>query len=163
MAEDEKERIDRELIELLNEVRVALPGVQVLFAFLLTLPFTQRFERLTRTDEHIYVGALLMSAASAAFLIAPTAHHRLTFRRQAKEALLRWANVLVLIGVTCLALAVGSAVYLATTMVEREGLAATIAAAVTVATALLWFAFPVLVLRRSDATAPPPPDAEARG
>jgi hypothetical protein len=126
------------------------------------LPFTQRFERLTRTDEHIYVGALLLSAASAAFLMAPTAHHRLLFRQRAKEAMVRAANLLVLIGVSFLALAVGAAVYLATTMVERESLAATTAALVTVATALLWFAVPVLLLRRTDTTPPPSPD-EAEG
>jgi Family of unknown function (DUF6328) len=90
-TEDESpgERANRELIELLNELRVALPGVQVLFAFLLTVPFTQRFDVLDATERRVYYAAVMTTAVSTLFLIAPTAHHRLRFRSGVKEQLLR--------------------------------------------------------------------------
>jgi hypothetical protein len=78
--EEADERANRELIELLNELRVALPGVQVLFAFLLTVPFSQRFTTLDAADRRIYYAAMLATAAATLCLIAPTAHHRLRFR-----------------------------------------------------------------------------------
>jgi hypothetical protein len=152
--EDHKERVDRELIELLNEVRVALPGVQVLFAFLLTLPFTQGFSKLSHRQEHIFVVALVLSALSAALLIGPTAHHRLSFRQGTKETLLRVSNVLVLLGLTALAFAVGCAVYLAVSLAEASEYAALLAAVVTAFTVLLWFVMPVVFLRNGRSTEP---------
>ena len=86
--ESEKERIDRELIELLNELRVALPGVQVLFAFLLVVPFQQRFATVTSFQKTTYFVTLLLAAVSCAFLIAPSAHHRILFRARGKLHLL---------------------------------------------------------------------------
>ena len=156
--EDRKERVDRELIELLNEVRVALPGVQVLFAFLLTLPFTQRFVDLSDRQEWVFVTALLLSALSAALLIAPTAHHRLSFRRGTKESMLRWANWLVLAGVGALALAVGCAVYISVCMAEAKEHAALIAGLVTGVTVLLWFLPPFVLFEEDDETPAPGSD-----
>src|SRR5688572_10321765 len=75
--ETEKERVDRELIELLNELRVALPGVTVLFGFLLTLPFTGAFDSLSSADRNVYFAAVVMTVLSTAFLVAPSAHHRI--------------------------------------------------------------------------------------
>jgi hypothetical protein len=98
------ERADRNLGELLQELRVALPGVQVLFAFLLTVPFTLRFERLTGFQEKLYFAVLLGAALSTALFIAPTAGHRLLFRRQEKEYLVTTANRLALGGLAALAL-----------------------------------------------------------
>src|SRR5688572_5006673 len=83
--EAEKERIDRELIELLNELRVALPGVTVLFGFLLTLPFTGGFDRITGADRAVYFIAVVLTVLSSAFFVAPSAHHRIRFRDRAKE------------------------------------------------------------------------------
>src|SRR6476660_1649211 len=97
-GESDKERLDRELIELLNELRVALPGVQVLFAFLLGLPFTQRFEQITGATEVMYVVSLVSAAAASAFLIAPSAHHRLRWRSRDKEHLLRTSNRQAIVG-----------------------------------------------------------------
>lgn len=145
----EQSRLDRELIELLNEMRVALPGVQVLFAFLLTLPFTQRFGDLSQADQRVYVFALLASVVSITLLIAPAAHHRLTFRQHAKEGVIQLANVLVLLGTAALALAVGAAVYLAMSMVTGADTAARVAGLLTGVAVLLWFAVPVVVLRRT--------------
>ena len=96
--ETPKQRLDRELIELLNEVRVALPGAQVLFAFLLVLPFQNRFTELTPLQKDLYAGALMASAAAIALLIAPSSYHRINFRRPMKEGMIRWANGLLIGG-----------------------------------------------------------------
>ena len=96
--ESEEERLDRNLLELLNELRVALPGVQVLFAFLLTVPFTQRFTTLTATQEEVYYATLLLTTASAVLLIAPSAHHRINFRQQDKAYIVFLANKLTIVG-----------------------------------------------------------------
>src|SRR3954469_7429703 len=92
--ETEKERLDRNLTELLNELRVALPGVQVLFAFLLGVPFTQRFAQLAGYQQDVYFSTLVCAAAATAFLIAPSAHHRILFRLQDKRHIVFLANQL---------------------------------------------------------------------
>ena len=89
---EEPSRLDRELIELLNELRVALPGVQVLFAFLLTVPFSQRFAQTTEFQRDVYFSALMSVAVATALLITPSAFHRIRFRRRDKAYLLRVAN-----------------------------------------------------------------------
>ena len=112
--ETETERLDRNLGELLQELRVALPGVQVLFAFLLTIPFNQRFALLTTAQERIYLGTLLSTAISATLLIAPTAYHRLNFRKQQKEELVKVANRLAIVGLGFLALSMTGVILLIT-------------------------------------------------
>ena len=84
--ETEKERLDRNLEQLLGELRVALPGVQVLFAFLLVVPFNQRFADITSFQQTVYFVTLLCATAACACLIAPTAHHRLEFREPGQGA-----------------------------------------------------------------------------
>src|ERR671932_1269427 len=101
--ETDWERADRNLNELLGELRVALPGVQVLFAFLLTMPFTQRFSKVNAFQEKVYFVTLLCAAAASALLIAPTAHHRIQFRQQDKDHLVLVANRLALAGLAALA------------------------------------------------------------
>src|SRR5689334_23690832 len=96
--EPRRERINRELIELLNELRVALPGVQVLFAFLLGVPFTQRFGRVSDLQKDVYFLTFLCAAAATALLIAPSTYHRMDWRRGDKEHLLVVSNRLVLSG-----------------------------------------------------------------
>ena len=103
--ETEEERADRNLSDLLQELRVALPGVQVLFAFLLTVPFTQRFHTLTDFQEKLYFGILISTALASVFLVAPTAGHRILFRRQQKEFIVTLANNLALMGLLLLAVA----------------------------------------------------------
>jgi hypothetical protein len=110
--EDAKARVDRELIELLNELRVALPGVQVLFAFLLTVPFSQRFGSLTDAQRDVYFAAFLCAALSVALLIAPSSYHRLRFRHRDKERMLFTSNKLALAGMAFAALSVTGVVYL---------------------------------------------------
>ena len=149
--ESEKERLDRNLLELLNEVRVALPGVQVLFAFLLTVPFTARFETLTSGQETVYYITLISTAISTALLIAPSAHHRITFRRQDKHYLVFLANRLTIAGLGFLALAMSGVMLLITDVLY--GMTATvIAGSVTVVGfTTLWYAMPIVRrLRRPE-------------
>lgn len=143
--ESEKERRDRELIELLNELRVALPGVQVMFAFLLTVPFSQRFASLEPGQRRTYFLAVILTAVSAMFLIAPSAQHRMRFRQHAKEGVLQLANACAIAGLVFLAAAVGVAVHLVTALVYGSDRAALAAGALTGATVLLWFVAPRLV------------------
>jgi hypothetical protein len=114
VAEDDDKRRDRELIELLNELRVALPGVQVLFAFLLTVPFTQRFQILTPAQKNVYFVSVLATAAASALLIAPTAYHRVRWRSRDKERMLNLSNTLSIWGTAFLALAITLVVYVIT-------------------------------------------------
>jgi hypothetical protein len=111
-GETKEERIDRELIELLNELRVALPGVQVLFAFLLTVPFAQGFGFTTTFQRDLLFGVLSATAISTALLIAPTAWHRLHFRQKDKEEMLLVSNTMTIAGLGFLALAMVGAVML---------------------------------------------------
>src|SRR5882762_9111842 len=97
-SETEQERLDRNLAELLNELRVALPGVQVLFAFLLGVPFTQRFTELSAYEKDIYFGILVCAAAATAFLIAPSAYHRIEFRLRDKHHIVAIANWFAIVG-----------------------------------------------------------------
>jgi hypothetical protein len=112
--ETDEERLDRNLGELLQELRVALPGVQVLFAFLLAVPFQQNFTKITEFEKRVYFATLLLTALSAALLIAPSAYHRLTFRYQQKHRLVFVANRLAIAGLAALALAMTCAVMLIT-------------------------------------------------
>ena len=105
---------DRELIELLNELRVVLPGVQVLFAFLLTVPFTQYFPKVTDSQQNVYFAALLLTALTTAVLIAPTAFHRIRWRDGDKEALLQLSNKFALVGLVLLGTALSCAIWLIT-------------------------------------------------
>ncbi len=112
--ETEDERLDRNLGELLQELRVALPGVQVLFAFLLAVPFQQNFTEITAFQEKVYFVTLIFTAISAALLISPTAYHRLTFHLQQKKELVHVSNRLSIAGLGFLALAMTGAIVLIT-------------------------------------------------
>lgn len=135
--------MDRNLGELLQELRVALPGVQVLFAFLLAVPFQQNFSEITPFQERVYFATLLCTAISAALLISPTAYHRLNFRRQEKEELVLVSNRLAIAGMVFLALAMTGAIMLITDVLF--GTAATIAfsAAAVILFTVFWGALPL--------------------
>lgn len=151
MAHDEtpKERVDRELMELLNELRVALPGVEVLFAFLLTLPFSAGWESISSTERNVYFTAVLTAASAIALLIAPSAHHRLRFRDEVKEHMLQTSSKLAIGGLVLLAASVGLVLHLLTTVVHGSGPAAIVAGMFGVAVALLWFVVPFRYRRDS--------------
>src|ERR1700733_11081450 len=117
--ETREQRDDRNLAELLQELRVAGLGVQVLFGFLLSLPFTTRFARLSHAQRELYIASIVLAAVSTALLVAPVAYHRLVFRRHEKERLVRAANVMALLGLGAVALAISAAVLLVTSYVTR--------------------------------------------
>jgi hypothetical protein len=141
--ETEEERLDRNLGELLQELRVALPGVQVLFAFLLAVPFQQNFTKISEFEKKIYFATLLLTALSAALLIAPSAYHRLTFRYQQKHRLVFISNRLAIAGLATLALAMTCAILLITDILFGTG--ATIVTTVIALTMfiLLWAVLPL--------------------
>jgi hypothetical protein len=141
--ESHDERVNRELIELLNELRVALPGVQVLFAFLLAVPFTDRFGQVTDLQQDAYMTALLCTVAGSVFLIAPTAFHRIRFRDRDKESLLVISNRLAIIGTVLLAVAMTSSVFLVTDLLFKGTTTAIITGLVAGLFGLVWFALPL--------------------
>jgi hypothetical protein len=147
--EGEKQRVDRELIELLNELRVALPGVQVLFAFLLIVPFSNGYSRLTGLQRGVYFGSFLATAASSALLIAPSAYHRLHFRSKDKERMLLTSNRLAIAGVAFLAAAIGLTTFLVTDILFAVPAAAGVTAATTAWFGWFWYGLP-LARRHGD-------------
>jgi len=142
-GETEAERDDRNLIELLQELRVAGLGVQVLFGFLLSIPFSTRFVELTHAQRGLYVTALLLSAIATALLLAPVAYHRLVFRRHRKEQLVKDANILAILGLAAVGLAVSAAVLLVVSFVDQGTTVALVALFVVCLFAVLWFVLPL--------------------
>jgi hypothetical protein len=146
--ETEAERDDRNLIELLQELRVAGLGVQVLFGFLLAIPFTTKFVDLSHAQRGLYVASLLLAAISTALLLAPVAYHRLVFRQHQKEQLVKDANILAILGLAAVGLAISASVLLVVSYVA-PGFIVTIVTVFTVCLfAALWFVLP-LVRRRT--------------
>ena len=143
MAERDKDDLDRELIELLNELRVALPGVQVLFAFLLAVPFQQGWEKVSDLQKYAFFLALLATTMGSVLLIAPTAYHRLRWRAQDKEQLLRTSNRLAIGGTGFLALGMTAAVFLVTDLVFHWGVTIVVTALVALAFGWFWYALPL--------------------
>ena len=141
--EDGNTRLDRELGELLQELRVTIPGVQVLFAFLFTVPFSQRFESLDSTQRSAYFAAFLTAAAATALLIAPAAYHRVQWRRHDKEHLLRVATRLSLAGLGLLALAMALAGFVVADVLYNATWAAVVAGAIVATMATFWFVLPL--------------------
>ena len=143
MAETEKERLDRELIELLNELRVALPGVQVLFAFLLLLPFQGTFDRVTPFERVLYVVAFLAATASSILLIAPSTYHRIRFRDGDKKRMLETSNRLLLGGTMCLALSIAAVTFLIADWLFGSVVGGALAAIVAALVAWFWYGMPL--------------------
>ena len=138
-----KEDLNRELIELLNELRVTLPGVQVLFAFLLIAPFSQRFGDINDLQKYAYLAALTFTALGSALLIAPTPYHRIRFRDEDKDALLRVANNLALAGTLCVAIAMCCALFLVTDFLFTSPVPALLTALVAGVIVAFWYALPL--------------------
>jgi membrane-bound acyltransferase YfiQ involved in biofilm formation len=111
-GESPKARHDRELIELLNEIRVALPGVQVLFAFLLAVPFANGWKNVTAFQKDVFYVAFVATAVASALLIAPSAYHRLRWRIEDKGRIVRISNGLTIVGLFFLAISIVSVVLL---------------------------------------------------
>ena len=148
MPEDRKERVDRELIELLNEIRIVLPGAQVLFAFLLSLPFLAHFGELTTIDRDAYFAAFLCTAVGTVLFMAPSANHRLRFREYDKERMLFWFNRLVLAGSGFLAAAISLVVFVVTDLLFTQTWAAVVGGLIAAWVVVVWYILPLLQRRR---------------
>jgi amino acid transporter len=139
----EEVKRDRQMIELLNELRVALPGVQIFFAFLLTVPFTQRFAKLTSFQVDVYYVTLILTALCAACLIAPSASHRLRFHQNDRAWIIESANSLLIAGLALLAAAIGCAVLLITDLLFDGPRVWIYTAFVVLVVVWLWFLRPI--------------------
>ncbi|MCW2949294.1 MAG: hypothetical protein JWN41_307 [Thermoleophilia bacterium] len=140
--ESHKQRVDRELIELLNEIRIALPGVQVLFGFLLAVPFQQRFHHATSAQRDIYFVAICLAVVATALLIAPSVHHRINFRLPDKERLVLQSNVMVLCGVVALGASLTAVMLLIADVLFGITAAITVSALTAAVFLVFWFALP---------------------
>ena len=141
--ETDTERLDRNLIELLQEVRVVQTGVQVLFAFLLTVPFSNRFDQITGFQRGAYFAALVGTAAASVLLIAPTAVHRILFRMGQKEYMVELSNRLAMGGLLSLAIAMVAAMLLVTDVMFGGAVAVVVAVATALAFGVVWAGLPL--------------------
>lgn len=142
--ETEKERVDREYFELLNEIRVTLPGVQVILAFLLTAPFTDRFGALSVLQKEVYFAALLCVAVANALLMAPAAHHRLRFRAGDKEWILLRTSGFALVATGFVVAGLSLSLFVVTDMLFSHAAAVVVASAMAALLVGLWYAAPLL-------------------
>jgi hypothetical protein len=152
-GESPTERADRNMADILQELRVALPGVQVLFAFLLAVAFQPRFAEVTAFQERVYFATLLLSALASALLIAPSAYHRLNFARRDKAHIVQVGSRLTVAGLGALALAMTGALLLVSDFLFGAATAAACVAVAGLAFAVLWFGLPLHRRRKTD---PPP-------
>jgi cation transport ATPase len=145
-SEEEQERLNRQMTELLNELRVAMPGVQVLFAFLLAVPFQQRFEMVNTFQRDVYLVTLLSAAVATAFLIAPSAYHRIAFQQREKERIIQMGTRQFVCGLVALAVAMNGAVLLVTDVLFTT--TTTVIVVVGVASLFAWLWFGIGLWRR---------------
>jgi Family of unknown function (DUF6328) len=131
------------MAELLQEVRVAQTGTQILFAFLLGVPFTQRFGEVTSFQQTVYFGTLLAAAVASAFLIAPSAYHRILFRQKEKQFVIDASNVLIIVGLAFVALAMSGVILLITDLLYGETTTAIATAAIVLVFVGLWYVVPI--------------------
>ena len=150
----EERRRDRQMIELLNELRVALPGVQILFAFLLTVPFSQRFASLTAFQRDVYFLTLVTTALSTACLIAPSAAHRLRFHQSERAWIVESANRLTIAGLCFLAAALGGSVLLITDLMFDGARVWIYTGAIVAVIVVLWFVRPLTRHARGKSSGP---------
>ena len=143
-GESKKERLNRELMELLQELRVVIPGVQVLLAFLLTAPFQQRFADLPGSMRNAFFASIACATLATAFLIAPSAHHRLRWRAGEKERLVRVGNQMAIVGTVFLAAAIVLALYVVTDVLFTTDLAVMTGIAALIVFGALWYVVPMV-------------------
>jgi Family of unknown function (DUF6328) len=142
-SEDRHERTAREMIELLQELRIVIPGVQVLFAFLLTVPFNQGFSKLDSLQQGVFFATLLCTAVATALLIAPSSHHRLLFRQGVREQRLKMGNLLAILGLAFLVPAMVGVVFVITDFIFGLRAALVVTVAMALFFSLLWFVLPL--------------------
>ncbi|MDX6273546.1 MAG: hypothetical protein QOJ92_756 [Frankiales bacterium] len=149
MTESE-ERTDEKLDQLLQGMRVLLPGVQVMFAFLLAVPFQQRWKEVDLVNRSAYLVALIATAAASVLLITPAAQHRLLFRDSQAERMLRRGNWYGFAGVLCVGVAISAAVFLVVDVVNGRGAAVTLCAISTAACLWTWVVQPFITRERTQ-------------
>jgi amino acid transporter len=160
--ESQKERLNRELMELLQELRVIIPGVQVLLAFLLTAPFQQRFAQLPGSMRNAFFASIASATLATAFLIAPSAHHRLRWRAGEKERLVRLGNQMAIIGTVFLAAAIVLALYVVTDVLFTTDLAIMTAIVSLVVFGVLWYVVPMAGRNNADDSDDDQPEGDDR-
>jgi amino acid transporter len=148
--ETPKERADRELIELLNELRVVLPGVTVLFAFLLAVPFAKGWPKVTQFERDVFLVAFVATGTSVAFLTAPSSYHRLRFRAGNKERIVRYGSRLAIAGIVAFAVALEAVVLLVFDYVVGSGAAIAATVGFTLFLIVLWYGLPLYGKLRED-------------
>jgi hypothetical protein len=151
---EEERRRDRQMLELLNELRVALPGVQILFAFLLTVPFAQRFSEVSDFQRNLFFATLIATAVSATCLIAPTATHRLRFHQSDRAYVIESSHRLTIAGLVFLAVAMMGAVLLVTDFIYEGTVVWLGPSLVTALLVVLWFARPLARQARGKSSGP---------
>ena len=139
MVERDRETLNRELIELLNELRVALPGVQVLFAFLLAVPFANGWKNVTAFQRDVFFVAFVATALASALLIAPSAYHRLRWRVEDKGRIVTISNALTIVGLFFLAISMSAVVLLVTDYIFEKAAAIATTAVIAFVFAVLWY------------------------
>ena len=140
--ETEKQRWDRNFADLLQELRVAQTGIQILFAFLLTLPFSNRFTEVTQFQKDVYVVALLAAAGATAMIIAPVAFHRALFRQGRKPELVRYAHRTASGGLAFLLIAMVTSVFLIVDYLLSRPMALVLGGATALVFLVFWAAIP---------------------
>jgi hypothetical protein len=143
-GESPEERVSRELDELLQQLRITLPGVQVLFAFLLTVPFTNRFHLVDGMARDAFFLAFLTTLGATALLLTPVAYARIQFRQFDKERLVRLGTVAAISGLVLLAVSLSASTFVVTQVLFSNGVAASVAAAAACVFALAWFVVPLI-------------------
>jgi hypothetical protein len=143
--ETDLQRWDRNFTELLQELRVAQTGVQILFGFLLTVPFSNRFSHATGLQVAVYTITVLACAVAAALLIAPVSHHRRVFRQGRKPELVHWADRIAQAGLLALLVAMSGVVFLVLDVLKGLALALPLTIAVVIVYCALWYLMPILV------------------
>jgi cation transport ATPase len=138
-SDEEQQRLNRQMTELLNELRVAMPGVQVLFAFLLAVPFQQRFQTVNAFQRDVYLFTLLAAATATAFLVAPSAYHRIAFQEHEKERIIQMGTRQFVCGIVALAVAMTGAVLLVTDVLFQAATTIVVVVGVAAVFAWLWF------------------------
>jgi amino acid transporter len=141
--ETPKERTNRELIELLNELRIVLPGTTVLLGFLLAVPFAKGWTHVTEFQRDVFIVAFLSTALSVACLTAPTSYHRLRFHHGDKTRVIRFGNRLAIAGIAASAVSLDAVVLLVTDFVLSRGVAIAAAASLFAVVLLLWYVLPL--------------------
>jgi Family of unknown function (DUF6328) len=148
---NEEEKRDRQMMELLNELRIALPGVQILFAFLLTVPFAQGFQRVTDTQKTLFYATLLATTLSTICLIAPSATHRMRFHKSDRAYIIEAAHDYTIAGLIFLGIAIVLAITTVTDYLYDHWIVYAVPTGVAVLLAVFWFVKPLL---RSESSGP---------